>query len=288
MNEMINNTCEELSISPLIRWAGGKRLIVTQLTNYLPKNFNTYFEPMVGSGAVFLALKPKSAVLADLNPELVNFYKVIKIMPKDFYRAVHQLKASKTMYYRIRNETPSSPLDRAVRFFYLVRLSWNGLYRVNKLGNFNVPCGGRFPKELITLPSVLNISNALKNSRLVCGDFESTATVAKRGDLVYFDPPYPKGATYNDGFARYHETGFNFEEHERLANYARKLISKGVHVLITEAATHRIRNLYKADFHIRLVRSKSLIAADSDHRRLVYESIITSYPGGTYVGCTDR
>lgn len=275
---MINNTCEELSISPLIRWAGGKRLIVNQLTNYLPKTFNTYFEPMIGSGAVFFALKAKSAILGDLNPELINFYRVIKKMPKDFYHAVDQLKASKTMYYRIRNEAPLSPFARAVRFFYLVRLSWNGLYRVNKLGNFNVPFGSRRPKELIALPLVLNISNRLKNSRLVRGDFESTTTIAKRGDLVYFDPPYPKGATYNDGFSRYHETGFDFEDHERLANYARKLMRKGVHVLITEAATHRILNLYKTDFHIRLVRSKSLIAADSDYRRLVYESIITSYP----------
>jgi len=275
---MINNTCEELSISPLIRWAGGKRQIVNQLTNYLPQDFNTYFEPMIGSGAMFFALKPTSAVVADLNPELVNFYKVIKIMPEDFYNSVDQLKASKTTYYRIRNEAPLSPLARAVRFFYLIRLSWNGLYRVNKLGNFNVPFGGRQPKELIALGSVLNISNKLKNTRLVCGDFESTTEMAKRGDLVYFDPPYPKGATYNNGFARYHETGFNFEDHERLAKYARQLMSKGVHVLITEAATHRLLNLYKADFHIRLVRSKSLIAADSDHRRVVYESIITSYP----------
>ena len=269
---------EEVPISPLIRWAGGKRLIANQLTNYLPRAFNAYIEPMIGSGAVFFTLKPKSAVLADLNPELVNFYKVIKTLPKDFYDAVHQLKATKTMYYRVRNEVPLSPLARAVRFFYLVRLSWNGLYRVNKLGGFNVPFGGRRPKQLITLSSVLNISNALKESRLVCGDFESTTAMAKRGDLVYFDPPYPKGATYNNGFSRYHETGFNFEDHERLSQYAFKLMSKGVHVLITESATRRLINLYKADFHIRLVRSKSLIAADSNRRRLVFESIITSYP----------
>lgn len=264
--------------NPLIRWAGGKRSIVRKLTDFLPPAFGTYFEPMLGSGALFFALRPESSVLADVNPELVNFYSAIKTAPASFYRAIHPLRASKARYYRLRKTCPSSQLTRAVRFFYLIRLSWNALYRVNKRGEFNVPFGGRCPKDLTGLSEILGASRALRKARILCGDFEATTALAKPGDLVYFDPPYPKGASSDNGFARYHETGFTLEDHKRLSLHARTLAEKGVHVLITEAATGKIRNLYRDDFQEQLVRSRSLIAASSRWRREVYEAVFTSYP----------
>jgi len=264
---------------PLIRWAGGKRLIVRKLESFLPPSFGTYFEPMLGSGALFFALRPESSVLADMNPELVNFYRVIKTAPVSFYRAIHPLRASKARYYRLRKTCPSSQLTRAIRFFYLIRLSWNALYRVNKSGQFNVPFGGRWPKDLAGLPEILSASRALRKARILCGDFATTTALAKPGDFVYFDPPYPKGASSDhNGFARYHETGFTLEDHKRLSLHARTLAEKGVHVLITEAATRKIRNLYRDDFQEQLVRSRSLIAASSRWRRTVYEAVFTSYP----------
>lgn len=265
-------------LGPLIRWAGGKRSIVHKLTEFLPPTFGTYFEPMVGGGALFFALRPQSAVLGDVNPELINFYRVIKNRPDVFYRSIKSLNASKDMYYRLRQTSPSSSLARAVRFFYLIRLSWNGLYRVNKRGQFNVPFGGRRPKELVTIAAILGASRALRGARLLCGKFEATTASAKKGDLVFFDPPYPKGATSDNGFARYHETGFTLKDHIRLSVYARKLASSGIHVLITEAATREIRSLYENDFHTKLVRSQSLIAASGSFRRPVYETVIASYP----------
>ena len=277
MNRQIKKRDGPPSGTPLIRWAGGKRLIVTRLSKFLPSNFGTYFEPMVGGGALFFALLPRSVVLADVNPELMNFYRVIKDRPDAFYRAIKPLRASKTMYYRVRKSSPSSPLGRAVRFFYLIRLSWNGLYRVNRNGDFNVPFGGRRPKELVSLQAIQMASRSLREVRLLCGGFEKTTALAREGDLVYFDPPYPKGATDQNGFARYSSSGFSLEDHRRLAGYAAKLADRGVHVLITEAARKDILSLYSSAFKISLVRSSSLIAADSKFRRDAYEAILTSH-----------
>jgi len=263
---------------PVIRWAGGKRLIVPRLLDFLPKTYGAYFEPMVGSGALFFALRPKNAVLADVNSELINFYTVIKNNPNDFFETVRQIRASKRTYYRLRESCPSSALERAARFFYLVRLSWNGLYRVNQAGRFNVPFGGRRPKELVPLSAILDASEALRNARLVCGSFEETTTLAEAGDLIYFDPPYPKGATSDNGFARYHETKFDLANHKQLSIHARSLADRGVYILITEAENERILELYDGEFKVHLIESQSLIAADADRRGTVREAIITSYP----------
>jgi DNA adenine methylase len=262
---------------PLLRWAGGKRLIVPRLRDFLPATFGTYFEPMLGAGALFFGVGPKRAVLADVNPELINFYRVIKSDPQVFQFAVKQLGASKTFYYRIRESNPVSPIDRAVRFFYLIRLSWNGIYRVNKRGQFNVPFGGRTPKELVLLESVLKASRALQNARLLCGDFEDTTRTARTGDLVYLDPPYPKGAVADNGFDRYHKTKFTLDDHRRLHSHASRLADRGIHVLLTEAPTEEIIRLYKRDFDINVLKSSSLIAADGKCRGLVKEAVITSY-----------
>ncbi|MGH7826672.1 MAG: DNA adenine methylase [Candidatus Binatia bacterium] len=265
------------SNKPLIRWAGGKRLIVSKLLAFLPKNFGTYYEPMIGSGALFFARWPKQAVLADVNPEIVNFYKVIKKDPRGFYDTIRKLKASKYTYYEMRASAPSSPVDKAVRFFYLIRLSWNGLYRVNQEGNFNVPFGGRTPQELITLERILRASHALKNARLLCGDFEETTATAKAGDLAYFDPPYPRGACNGNGFARYSSLAFSVHDHTRLANHVASLADRGVHVVVTHAARKDIRKLFPACFFVKFVKGFSLIAASSRHRKQVYEVILTSY-----------
>lgn len=262
---------------PLIRWAGGKRSIVPTLLSFLPKNYGCYFEPMLGGGAVFFAIRPNEAVIADINPELINFYSVIKHKPHQFRRTIEELRPSKTTYKGFRRSSPSTSLERAVRFFYLIRLSWNGIYRVNRQGEFNVPFGGRRPKTLVARDSIIAASEALRGTRLLCGDFEKTTSEVKAGDLVYLDPPYPKGAETNNGFDRYHETRFTIEEHERLATYAEKLADRGAHILITEAGSEELLALYRKRFNVQIITSRSLIAADIKSRGKVYEAIITSY-----------
>lgn len=268
---------EDKAKKPLIRWAGGKRSIVPTLLSFLPKKYGCYFEPMLGGGAVFFAICPNAAVIADINPELINFYNVIKHKPHQFRRAIEELTALKSTYKSFRKSSPSASLERAVRFFYLIRLSWNGIYRVNHRGEFNVPFGGRRPKTLIACESIVAASEALRETRLLCGDFEKTTGEVKAGDLVYLDPPYPKGADTNNGFDRYHETRFTIEEHKRLATYAEKLADRGAHILITEAGSEELLALYNKRFNVRLITSRSLISADIKSRGKVYEAIISSY-----------
>jgi DNA adenine methylase len=232
---------------------------------------------MVGSGALFFCVAPPRARLGDINPELMNFYEVLKRIPRELHEELRSLRAGKATYYTIRESRPRSPLKRAARFSYLVRLSWNGLYRVNQKGNFNVPYGGRRPKEMFDLPHLLRCSEVLTHARLVSGDFCEVTKGASPGDFIYFDPPYPRGAWLDSGFSRYSKQGFSYEEHRRLAKHAARLANRGVHVLVTVAARKEFLCLYSSDFHVTSMRSRSLIAAASDSRRDAYEAVLTSY-----------
>ncbi len=231
----------------------------------------------MGGGALFFSICPNKAVIADINPDLVNFYSVIKRRPHQFRREIEELRALKTTYKCLRKSSPSSSLERAIRFFYLIRLSWNGIYRVNRSGEFNVPFGGRRPKTLVTREAIVAASEALRRARLLCGDFEKTTAEVKADDLVYLDPPYPKGAEANNGFDRYHETRFTLEQHKRLAAFAEKLADRGAYILITEAGSEDIIALYNKRFKVHFVETRSLIAADSECRGKVLEAVITSY-----------
>ena len=177
---------------PLIRWAGGKRSIVPTLISCLPKKYGSYFEPMVGGGALFFAICPERAVIADINPELVNFYSVIKHKPHQFTRAIEELRALKTTYESFRKSSPSCSLERAVRFFYLIRLSWNGIYRVNRKGKFNVPFGRRRPKTLVTREAIEATSKALRQARLMCGDLRKPLPTLKLMTLFTWIRPIRK------------------------------------------------------------------------------------------------
>jgi len=272
-----NYSAQEVACLPVVRWAGGKRLLVPRLVHYLPASFKRYFEPMVGSGALFFYLQPRRSVLGDLNPELVNFYQVLKARPRQLHRAIARFNPSKTAYYAARDSSPVSSLSRAARFFFLVRLSWNGLYRVNKHGWFNVPFGGRRPHTLVLLPHLLAASSALQTANIHHGDLTDTTRDARRGDLVYFDPPYPRGALEGNGFDRYASRIFRLEDHRRLADHATQLAARGIHVLITEAARKEILNLYPRTFRVAIVRGQSRIASDPADRRKSYEAILTSY-----------
>lgn len=262
---------------PLIRWAGGKRSLADRLSRFLPTTYARYYEPMIGGGALFFAVNPKRAVLADINPELMNFYKILKNHPSELHTVFRRFRANKKSYYVVRAQKLTSSIRRAARLLYLIRLSWNGLYRVNRQGYFNVPYSYRRPKQLLTVERLLSASKVLKGARLVCGDFEISTADIEPEDFVYFDPPYPKGAASGNGFARYSATGFTLEDHRRLARYASKLADRGAHVMITEACRKEILNLYSRSFHQILVRNRSLIAGDSTARRDAYEAVLTSY-----------
>jgi DNA adenine methylase len=243
----------------------------------MPTNWNNYLEPMVGSGALFFHVAPERAILGDLNPDLMNFYEVLRDDTPELVGRLKNLRASRELYYHMRDMKPRSRLDRAVRFAYLNRLCWNGLYRVNKAGKFNVPIGDRLPKTLWNMLELHVAAKALSSVELATGDFRSTLRKAKRGDFVFLDPPYPRGAPVRTGFNRYCSDFFSLKDHKRLGQVVRSLDKKCVLIMILLSSSKSILSCYPKSFHRRRVRSKSLISCDSSSRRLVDECVLVNY-----------
>ena len=234
-----------------------------------------YFEPFLGGGSFFFSLGPAQAVLGDVNPELIGAYQAIKDDVEGVISVLKRYPHTKEFYYRLRQQKPRLGPTRAARMIYLNRTCWNGLYRVNRKGQFNVPFG-RYEKPTICDEDRLRAATrALRNVRLVCGDFEDSLKGARRGDLVYLDPPYVIGPTGN-GFLKYNSRLFAWADQKRLARVARKLADRGVNVLVSNADTPEIVSLYQGFRHYRAVRN-SLMAASTESRRSVEEAILSSY-----------
>ena len=193
------------SVVPFLKWAGGKRWLVNSAARIVPANFNRYVEPFLGSAAVFFALAPKKALLADTNAELVNAYQAIsshwQLVEQSLKR--HSQSHSEVYYYKLRSSKPRKPYTRAARFLYLNRTCWNGLYRVNGRGEFNVPRGTK-DSVILEADDFSAIAKRLSNCDIVCQDFESTLASAQRGDFAFIDPPYTVNHNLN-GFRRYNE-----------------------------------------------------------------------------------
>ena len=232
---------------------------------------------MVGSGALFFHVVPKRAILADLNPELMNFYRVLRDDTSELVNRLENLKASRKLYYNMRDMKLRSNLERAARFVYLNRLCWNGLYRVNKRGKFNVPIGDRLPETLWNTQEFRRAAKILSCATLIAGDFKLTLRKAKRGDFVFLDPPYPRGASLSTGFNRYCSDFFSPVDHKRLGRVTRSLDKMGVAMMILLASSKDILSCYPKSFYRKRLRSKSLISGDSSSRRLVDEIVLTNY-----------
>lgn len=265
------------SVNPVLRWAGGKRRLAHGLEELMPSKWNKYLEPMVGSGALFFHVAPRKAILGDLNPELINFYTVLRDNTDTLIDKLKGLKASKRLYRKMRKSTPRSRLERAIRFVYLNRLCWNGLYRVNQRGRFNVPIGDRLPMKLWDRNDFRNGARILSHAELVSGDFVTTLRKARSGDFVFIDPPYPRGAPLRTGFNRYCSDSFSSEDHKRLGRTARALDKKGVATMILLASSKDILSCYPTSFHRKRLRSKSLISCNASSRRFVDEIVLTNY-----------
>jgi DNA adenine methylase len=264
-------------LAPFLKWAGGKRWFVNRYLGIIPNDFGCYIEPFLGSGALFFAMQPQKAVLSDLNADLVDTFEAIK----ENWRAVvsilqkfHQLH-SKTFYYRVRQSRPRSEAARAARFIYLNRTCWNGLYRVNTRGQFNVPVGTK-TNVLLNSDDFGRASALLKRASLVSCDFESVISRAQCGDLIFADPPYVTSHSQN-GFLKYNENLFSWNDQVRLMECLRKASKDGAHILATNADTPSVRELYEKSFKIRAAIRPSIIAGSPGGRGLTSELIITSW-----------
>lgn len=275
-----------LKVKPFVKWAGGKRQIIDKLKKYMPKKFNTYYEPFVGGGAVLFELAPKRAVINDWNEELMNVYRVMSDYDK--YQKMcallnkYERENSKEFYYKLRDKDKNkksfarmSDYARAARTIYLNKTCFNGLYRVNSKNEFNVPYNGKDNintydgENLIAIHMYLTMNDI----KIMNTDFEEAVETAEAGDFVYFDPPYD---SINNSFTSYTDTGFGKEEQKRLADIFKELDKKGVYVMLSNCNTPFIQNLYK-DYHIHVIEAKRSINAKGNKRGNVEEVIITNY-----------
>lgn len=271
---------------PFVKWAGGKRQIIDKLRKYIPEEFNTYYEPFVGGGALLFELSPRKAVINDSNKELINVYNCLR--DEDKFKKMcsvlnhYETSHSEEFYYEIRNKDRNknaynrlSDYTKAARTIYLNKACFNGLYRVNSKNEFNVPFGKKDKVNTYEGSNLITVSNylSMNNIKILCVDFEEAVKTAQKGDFVYFDPPYDSETTI---FNSYTETGFGKEEQIRLAKVFKELSNKGVYVMLSNHNTTLINELYK-DFNIHVIEAKRNINSNGKKRGKVEEVIITNY-----------
>lgn len=260
--------------TPFIKWPGGKRFLVKDLLQRLPDRFGRYYEPFLGSGALFFALGTPAASLSDRNAALIEAFVMVRDRVHDVISRLEEMSNSEADYYRIRQSLPRSAPGRAARLIYLVNLSFNGIYRVNFEGRFNVPYGHRPERQPWTRDVLIHASQLLTKVTLRACDFSNSVSRARRGDLIYLDPPYTL-AHSNNGFVRYNDKLFSWADQIRLASTAQGLADRGCYVVLSNASAPDVRALYP-DFATFTVPRRSRIAASSDHRGAVDELVIVS------------
>ncbi len=268
-------------VAPVLRWAGSKRRLLPLLLPYFPGDFGTYFEPFLGGGAVFFRLRPHRAVLGDLCVPLVSTYEAVRDYPEDILDTLVGLRPTdREEYYRVRAAAPDDPVSAAVRFIYLNKACWNGLYRVNSSGEFNVPFGRPKSDFLVDPENLRACARALAGGavKLAAGDFADTLRTAEAGDFAYLDPPYVTSCRGN-GFREYNDRLFSWADQVRLAHMAQDLVDRGVHVVVSNAAHDSIAELYSSFAKVHLERSSTLAGKPSARRRVI-EALYVAGPAG--------
>jgi DNA adenine methylase len=259
---------------PFLKWAGGKRQLLERLRARVPKSYEHYFEPFLGGGALFFALRPARGVLSDVNRELIDCYTAVRDDVAGLVRALRERRYDENHYYKVRDAEPSKlPLiERAARTIFLNKTGFNGLYRVNRSGKFNVPFG-RYAKPAICDEENLRAcSAALAGVELVAADFAAVAVRATAGDFVYFDPPYvPLSRTA--AFTAYAPGGFDFDAQSRLAAFFGELAHRGVAVLLSNSDVPELRKLYAA-YRIDTIEATRVINCKATRRGPVRELLV--------------
>lgn len=276
---------KKVTLQPFTKWTGGKRQLLPVIRELMPKTYNRYFEPFVGGGALFFDLAPKDAVINDFNAELINCYQQIKDNPQELIEIlkVHQEYNSKEYYLDLRSADRDERIDmmsevqRAARILYMLRVNFNGLYRVNSKNQFNVPYGRYKSPKIVDEELISAISVYLNNNQLEIkvGDFEKAIVDVRTGDFVYFDPPYiPLSET--SAFTSYTHEGFSFADQVRLRDVFKRLSDTGAYVMLSNSSSALVEELYK-DFNIHYVEATRTNGAKSSSRGKISEIIVTNY-----------
>lgn len=275
--KFIVNPGVETIMQPFLKWPGGKRWLFNEIIKYLPEKYNTYFEPFLGGGAVFFAISPPNACISDLNKDLINLYITMRDNHEELANQIklHQKKHCKEYYYQTRGKKFRKNVTCAGQFLYMNRSCYNGMYRVNKKGEFNVPIGTK-TDFTYDLSDFSQYSSILKKAQILVSDFEQIIDKANWGDVVFADPPYVSNSNKN-GFLNYNNNLFTWEDQKRLFNSLLRARSRGVKIISTNVMCKEIMQMYKKEgFKVLTVSRTSTISGKNDSRQKVKELLIVS------------
>jgi DNA adenine methylase len=264
------------TIKPCLRWAGGKSWLVKYLGDLLPRSgYLNYHEPFLGGASVFLHLKPQAtSYLSDLNPELIDTYIALRDQPREVINILASYRNTEAFYYEIRSYEPINEAEKAARFIYLNHTSFNGIYRVNLRGEYNVPYGYR-KKDFLEKDSLLSVSRALQGAVLQIGDFDIIRENIHENDLVFLDPPYT--VSHNDnGFIKYNQTIFSLDDQVRLSALVRFINDSGAYYILTNAAHTAIEEIFDNGDQRMELRRASTIGGINAHRGQTSEYLFTN------------
>ena len=285
------NSNSSIYIKPYLKWAGGKRQLLAEIRKHLPKNIDayTYYEPFIGAGALFFDLKPKRAVINDSNTQLILTYRTVRDSVEDLILLLqeYEKKNSKDFFYEIRNAdrdekkfNEATDIEKTARLIFLNKTCFNGLYRVNSRGLFNVPYGKNKNPSICEATVLRCISEYLRTSEITilnC-DFEQAVITANNESFIYFDPPYHSPG--NTNFSAYQANVFGENEQERLRNTMIEMTNRGIKCLLSNSDTEYIREIYRFDFFdILPVQAKRAINSNSQGRGFVNELLIRNWKG---------
>ena len=266
---------------PIVKWVGGKRQLMFELIKNMPEDYNRYFEPFIGGGALFFYLQPDNAYISDMNEELINLYQVVRDNVDELITDLQKHNISKEYFMEIRNIDRTekyqdwSDVKKASRFIYLNRTCFNGMYRVNSKGEFNVPFGHYKNPRILDENNLINCSNLLRRTEIKHADFSEILKKVKKGDFVYFDPPYvPLSET--SSFTSYTKDGFDIDMQFKLRDVCDELDSMGVKFLLSNSDTKLVNELYE-NYNIKKVFASRQINANADGRGKITEVLVRNY-----------
>jgi DNA adenine methylase len=266
---------------PIVKWVGGKRQLMFELLKNIPQNYNRYFEPFIGGGALFFELQPDNAYISDMNEELINLYQVVQNDVYDLISDLNKHENTKEYFLKIRSADRTedykklSNIERASRFVYLNRTCFNGMYRVNSQGQFNVPFGHYKNPRIVDADNLINCSKLLKRTEIKHSDFSAILEKVQKGDFVYFDPPYvPLNET--SSFTSYTKDGFDMDMQFKLKEVCDELDSMGVMFMLSNSDTEFVNELY-SDYEIKKVFASRQINVNPDGRGKITEVLVKNY-----------
>lgn len=270
-------------VAPVLKWVGGKRQLLPEIKKYIPQ-FSTYYEPFVGGGAVLFYLQPKKVVINDINWELINVYQVIRDNVEELIEDLNKHKNEEEYFYKIRELDREKEkyesltnVEKASRILFLNKTCYNGLFRVNKAGEFNTPYGNYKNPNIVNEPTLRAVSNYFNKANITfkCCDYEQSLKNIRKGAFVYFDPPYDP-VSNSANFTGYDKGGFDREEQKRLKSICDKLNKRGIKFLLSNSATDYILDLY-SDYTIEIIKAKRAINSNPNKRGAVDEVLVRNY-----------